>query len=263
MTNTKLDDYYQQQGSGEPIVFIHGSFANSATWKPLVSTLAGQYHCICINLPGHGGTPDPDDFSAPSIEVELNIIEQVVAKLTNKSIHLVGHSFGGVVALSQALKKSIDIKQLTLFEPVTCWVLEAVNDQVMSDQVRAFMQQYRSDAAKQLADVCGQVIDFWGGAGAYQALPDFIKQSMAPLVKNNLRHWDMGDALTHTLSDLHQLDIPTQVVFGSESNPVASAIAHHLQANIPNCTQTKIEGASHFLVNSHPDDCLLAFNNPL
>lgn len=256
-----IDDYYEQKGSGDPIVFIHGSYATTSTWKALVEALSVNHHCICIKLPGHNGMPDPDDFANPSIETELSIVEQVTTKLTNKPIHLVGHSYGGVVALSQAIKKSLNICQLSLFEPVSSWVLEAAGDVEMTSRVQTFTAKYRDDAINSLPSVCGQVIDFWCGSNTYQALPDFVKQSMAPLVKNNLRHWDIGDALTHTLKDLHKMEIQTQIICGSESNPVAHAIAKHLHANLSNSHVHTINGANHFLVTTHPNECLKALIN--
>jgi len=92
---TTVPCYYEQQGSGSPIIFIHGSYATTSTWKKIVQQLANTHHCISIKLPGHSGMPDPDDFSAPNINTELHIIESVVTKLTNQPIHLIGHSFGG------------------------------------------------------------------------------------------------------------------------------------------------------------------------
>ncbi len=90
-----IEHYFEQQGTGSPIVFVHGSYATTASWKKLVDQLAAGYLCISIKLPGHCGLPDPEDFSSPSIETELGIIERVVSTLTDQPIHLVGHSYGG------------------------------------------------------------------------------------------------------------------------------------------------------------------------
>ena len=138
--NATAPCYYEQQGSGSPIVFIHGSYATTSTWKKIVQQLASTHHCISIKLPGHNGMPDPDDCAAPSIDTELNIIESVIAELTDQPIHLIGHSFGGVVALALALKGSVAIEALTLFEPVSTWVFESVGDKAKTAQLNAFIQ---------------------------------------------------------------------------------------------------------------------------
>ena len=70
-----LSDHYQLTGSGSPIVFVHGSYATTSTWKKMIEQLSARHTCIAIKLPGHCGTPDPQDFDAPTIETELKLIE--------------------------------------------------------------------------------------------------------------------------------------------------------------------------------------------
>lgn len=248
--------YYEQQGSGSPIVFIHGSYASTSTWKKIVQQLATRHHCISIKLPGHCGMPDPDDFNAPDINTELAIIESVLTELTDQPIHLIGHSFGGVVALALALKRSVEIAELTLFEPVSTWVFESVGDQAMTTQVNAFIQGYRQSIRNNETYVCGKVIDFWAGEGAFEPLPDFIKDSMVPLTANNNRHWTLCENTHKDRTELNALSIPTKLVCGSASNPVAQAIVSHLGRELSNNKQYTITGASHFLVTSHVNECL-------
>ncbi|GAB3112807.1 alpha/beta hydrolase [Aestuariicella hydrocarbonica] len=251
-----IDPYYEQQGSGSPIVFIHGSYATTSTWKKMVEALAGEHQCILIKLPGHGGAPEAEDFSAPTVDTELAIIEQVVEALTDQPIHLVGHSYGGVVALSQALKGNLAVKQMTLFEPVAVWVLQAAQDRDMQQRVAEFLGLYRDEASRKVPYACSRVIDFWGGDGAFAPLPDFIKDGMEPLLVNNLRHWDVCTGIQHSLQQVQSCEVPTRVVYGTQSNPVAHAISDHLYQQLPNCQRSIIEGASHFLVTSHAQSCV-------
>ena len=251
-----IDNYFVQQGAGEPIVFVHGSYATTSTWKKMVEHLSKTHHCISIKLPGHCGTPDPEDFANPSIETELSIIESVVAKVTKQPIHLVGHSYGGVVALAQALKSSLSIKQLTLFEPVAVWSLELLNDKAMMSCVDDFLKKYYQDTLNNVPYACGQVIDFWGGGNEFELLPSFIKDKMALLQDNNLRHWKVCTQVNNSRSDLMKLTVPTQIVCGSRSNQVAHAIVSHLNEQLPHSKQYEIAGASHSLVTSHAEECL-------
>ena len=258
-----LTDHFQLAGSGSPIVFVHGSYATTSTWKKMIESLSATHTCIAIKLPGHCGTPDPQDFDAPTIETELDLIERVVRHVTDEPIHLVGHSYGGVVALSMALKGSLPIHELTLFEPVATWVLDLMGDADMQAQVDAFLQHYRQDVAQQMPYACGQVIDFWSGGKEFAALPTPIKDTMAALTANNLRHWDLCTHIAHTRADLAQLNIPTRIVCGSRSNEVAHAIADHLDSELPHSMRYDIDGASHAMVNTHPQDCLFILQDPV
>jgi len=256
-----IDDYYEQQGSGSPIIFIHGSYATTSTWKKMIETLSANHHCIAIKLPGHCNTPDPEDFSNPTINTELALLEQIIKKVTDKPVHLVGHSYGGVVALALALKNSVTLSQMTLFEPVAVWVLNSVQDDQSSTVVQQFLAEYFHEVSMKKPYVCGQVIDFWAGDGAFESLPAFIKDSMEPLVANNVRHWNICTVDDSKVSDLKNLLVPTRLVCGTKSNPVAHAISDHLNNNIPTSKKYTVEGASHFLVTSHINECLAALSD--
>jgi pimeloyl-ACP methyl ester carboxylesterase len=253
-----------QEGSGEPVVFVHGSYATTSTWKKMMAALAPSQHVIAIQLPGHCGTSDPTDFAQPTIETELALIESVVAQLApGRPIHLVGHSYGGVVALALALKGSVPIREMSLFEPVATWVLDAVGDAAMQARVDAFLARYRHDAAAGVPDTWAQVLAFWGGADDAAQWPPHVREGMAKLMPNNLRHWDICTRSPHGQADLQALSVPTRIAHGSASNDVARAIAAHLAAQLPHSRLYEVAGASHTLVTSHPHDCLKVLQDPL
>ncbi|NRA82665.1 MAG: hypothetical protein HRU22_02430 [Gammaproteobacteria bacterium] len=101
----------------------------------------------------------------------------------------------------------------------------------------------------------------WAGDGSFDALPPFIKDSMQPLLSNNIRHWDICTAPTNGLTDLQQCEIPTRLVCGDHFSPVANAICDHLNEQLPHRYKYNIAGASHFLVTSHSNDCVTALND--
>ena len=87
------------QGSGPPIVFIHGMGTSAASWKAVTDLLAERFHTVAIDLLGHGDSPVPDDRSLYSRDGALDDIDDVLAELDGSAI-LVGHSLGGYLALA-------------------------------------------------------------------------------------------------------------------------------------------------------------------
>jgi pimeloyl-ACP methyl ester carboxylesterase len=102
--------------SGAPVVMVHGGVQgggsagerNFLQQKPLADL---GWQLIVPDRPGHGNSPDPgrpDDYAADG---------DLVAELLGDGAHLVGHSFGGCVALAAAAKRPDAVHSLTLIEP--------------------------------------------------------------------------------------------------------------------------------------------------
>ncbi|MBU3069413.1 alpha/beta hydrolase [Aestuariicella sp. G3-2] len=251
-----ITDYFEVSGSGEPIVFIHGSFATTSTWKTMVKALSDRFLCITVKLPGHGGAPAADDFSEPTINTEVDILAQVVEHLQLGAIHLVAHSYGGVVALSAALSGRIPLRALTLYEPVATWIFAVAGKTEAEQAVAKFVAGYRQAVLDEEPYACRRVLDFWGGEGQFDLLPDFIKDGMVPLTEDNLRHWSLCQTLRYSTESLSKLPVPTRIVCGDQSNPLVRQIAQCLKDQLPNSATGEIAGASHFLVTSHTQECL-------
>ncbi len=236
-----------------PIVFVHGSFANSQSWKKIRKLMVEQVITFAIDLPGHGNCPAPHDYDDPKITTEFASIKaQLDGKINwEDGIHLVGHSYGGVVALGAAMTGALPVKQLTLFEPVDVSVLPVFGETKAVEQIDAFVHGYLTAYANKEDNVFSRVIDFWGGEGSYDQLPSHIIEQMIPMTRDNIRHWHMCKANGKPIEEYRCLDIPVTLVHGSKSNDVAKAICASLHRNLPQSALHEIEGASHFMITSH------------
>lgn len=240
-----------------PIIFIHGSFANSKSWRKILEILEDAYEYEAIDLPGHGGMPDPDDFNTPTLQPEFQKIKNIIEQNPHmrNGVHLVGHSFGAVVALACALNTSLPVKKLTLFEPVDVSVLVTFSKNEAMKIVTDFVNDYRSTYKKGDVFACACVIDFWGGKGSFDAIPPHIQAAMADMTDNNLRHWDLCKKKPLTIQQYQKLTIPITLVHGSNSNPVAKTIVNSLNDHLPKSSLHEIVGASHFMITTHPREC--------
>ena len=171
-----------------PLVFIHGSFANANSWRKIIENLKDDYHCLAIDLPGHGKMDDPDDFDNPTFNPEFNAISSALENNSNHSngIHLIGHSYGGVVALAAAMTSEIPVRKLTLFEPVDAAVLPIFDETEAMKTLLDFVEEYEQAIENGDIFACAMVIDFWGGEGSFAMIPDHIKPAMAARVNNSL-----------------------------------------------------------------------------
>ena len=107
--------FWREIGSGPKIIFLHGSWYDSGQWLPIMNRLSQNYHCFSIDLPGFGES----EFSAThySINQMVESLAEFLAVLKMERVYLVGHSLGGWIAASYALKYSQGVLGLVLLSP--------------------------------------------------------------------------------------------------------------------------------------------------
>ena len=103
-----------REGTGHPVVFIHGFGSDLSSWRPFVPKLAIGNPLIGIDLPGHGGS-----LAHPATNFEqmaADIAASLIAK-GHKRVHLVGHSLGAALAAAVSERGDLDVRSLTLIAP--------------------------------------------------------------------------------------------------------------------------------------------------
>ena len=117
---------YAECGTGPAIVLVPGSCSTGAAWRPVIATWNGGFRCVSTSLLGYGGTVERRTAGDTTIRHEAEILESVVRK-AGDCVHLVGHSFGGLVALAVALRNRVPLASLA--------ILEAPAPEVLRDRV--------------------------------------------------------------------------------------------------------------------------------
>jgi pimeloyl-ACP methyl ester carboxylesterase len=95
--------YYEEQGKGAPILLLHGFGASTYTWRHVMPKLAKSHRVIAVDLKGFGQSDKPFD-ERYSVFDQAALIAQLIEDKDLRDLTVVGHSFGGGVALSLALE---------------------------------------------------------------------------------------------------------------------------------------------------------------
>jgi pimeloyl-ACP methyl ester carboxylesterase len=103
-----------KNGTGEPVIFIHGFGSDLSSWRPFVPKLSIDNPLIGIDLPGHGASVDETIESFDSIVTE--VAASLLASGYNR-VHIVGHSMGAAVAASLSQFDAVDVRSMTLLAP--------------------------------------------------------------------------------------------------------------------------------------------------
>lgn len=239
-------------GSGTPVILVHGSLATSATWRRTAANLDGAgLRLIAPDLPGWGESEAEPEDCADLLEHETRAIE-AIARAERAPVHLVGHSYGCNIALLAALRERIAVRSLVLFEPTLVALLRQTGDRDAYDGMERFVEDYRRAFTAGDRWAVRGVIDLWGGAGSFDAMPENARSAIAAWVPRNLRHWEPAFEGRRAFERLDSIRVPTTLVLSERAHPVARLIARRMHERIGQSRVVEIAGANHFMIFTHP-----------
>jgi pimeloyl-ACP methyl ester carboxylesterase len=241
--------FVREAGSGPAVVCIHCNASSSGQWRPLMDLLAPRFHVLAPDTYGAGKSPPRPRDRKIALRDEVALLEPVFARAGRFS--LVGHSYGGGVALIAALAHRQRLRAVALYEPTLFSIVETPSDvDGIRDTVAA------SVAALAKGDAAGAArafIDFWMGNGSFDRMPDHVRAASAGSV-GDIQDWK--DALFEEptpLAALAALDVPVLLMTGTKSPLSSRAVARRLAKVLPQVELAELDGLGHMAPVSHPD----------
>ncbi len=244
---------YQESGSGQAVVFVPGSFSTGASWRAISAPLSEGYRTVSTSLCGYGKTRERRQSDSFNVHHEMDVLEAVLTRV-GMPAHVVAHSFGAYVALYLVLCRSPSVLSLTLLEPVMFNLLGFSDDAELKSQVDSMTSQYMADWENGDRLAVRHVIDFYGGAGTFDAYPPVIQDKLIAYTATNVLDWQCPYATSFSATDLARLDVPTMVVCGSTSHAAMKRCNQLLVQHLPQARLQILDGANHFMIVTHPSD---------
>jgi pimeloyl-ACP methyl ester carboxylesterase len=244
---------YAETGSGPALLFLPGSFGTGAGWKAVLGYLGDGYRTVTTSLLGYGATPDIRPDGNATMSQQVGLIDRIIDRI-GTAPHVVGHSYGGLVALVHALTGRRRPASLLLVEANPLGLLRSVGDWEHYRMFTAMTDLYFADFARGDAEAARHVIDFYGGPGTFDSMPPKVRSYVVATTAVNVRDWSSGTPFEPSQETLQSIAIPTTLICGGSSHPAMRRIAELLHASIPGAQLVTIEGGSHFLPSSHPSE---------
>jgi pimeloyl-ACP methyl ester carboxylesterase len=260
MSKWVLDEIdYAESGRGPTIVLVPGSCSTGAAWRPVMSIWNQQLHCVTTSLLGYGQTVETRSQVDRSILHETDMLESVIRR-TGKPVHLVGHSFGGLVALAVALRNRVQLSSLVVIEPPAVGLLLERGELKHYEAFRRMTSAYF--AAYQSGDVAAieGMIDFYGGVGTFAAWPDRVRAYAVDTTSVNILDWASAYGFELSAASLAAIQVPALVLWGEASDPAMQRIGALLVESINHGTSAMVDGAAHFMIATHATEvaCFIA-----
>lgn len=237
-----------RSGAGPTVVCLHASAGSSAQWQPLAAACERRYRCVAVDLHGHGRSA-PYGGARYTLHAEA---DAVAAQLADEAgpLHLVGHSYGGAVALALAARLGSRVASVAVYEPALFRLLHPASSEYRQIVAVGRAVVERAAAGERSAAACG-FIDFWSGSGTWDALTPAQRAKVEARIAAVAAHFEalfdepLGGGL------LAEVTAPVVVVRGDLSPAPALAVCAHV-ARRPNVTSVVLRGLGHMGPVTHP-----------
>lgn len=250
---------YREQGTGTPIVLIHGLLVNGNVWDRVVPLLAAQGRCIVPDLPlGSHSVPmrAGADLSAPGL---ARLIAEFMQRLELEDVTLVGNDTGGALCQLVAANHPERLGRLVL---TTCDAFE----NFPPPAVRPLLTALKLPGALAATSLMGRLRAV--RRAAFKAMPltmhpipdEQMKSWVAPLANKGIRAdlakvvrgIDPADTLA-AAEHLRDFDRPTLIAWGAEDRFFPLSDAERLAATLPNARLELIPNARAFVQLDAPE----------
>lgn len=251
--------HYRDDGAGVPVVALHGSASTGRQWESLTGYLSGQFRVIRPDLPGYGKSSPAggDRMSLGAIVDRLSLLFGEIGE----PFHLVGHSFGGAVALEAALAMPDMIRSLVVIEPASFHLLAAepaghgylAGLGATVERMRAACDE--GDAGTAM----GHFVDFWNGDGAWARTSHELRARLAQTTGQVMDDFLAISAEAATFADHAAIDCPVLAIAGRRSPVVTRYLTGRLARAIATAKLVEIADAGHMapLTDPHVVDPLI------
>ena len=228
------------------VICLHASGGSGTQWKMLADQMRHEFHVLTPDLYGHGMAAMWHGAPADIVAADAARIARLAADVAG-DVHLVGHSYGGAIALRIALHHPASVASVAVYEPAALRILFDYN------------QKYR--AAAEIAEVVGNIrhelnggnaqraalrfVDYWAGAGHWARLSPRQQTGIARRAPVIQAHFV---ALMHDgvrLRDYAHVDVPVLYLAGRDTRASARRIAELMELALPDVELEVLDGLGH------------------
>ena len=239
-------------GTGAPVLLLHGSASASMMWTSIIDALKSRFRVIAPDLVGYGRTDswlDGHDFTAAD---ELRLLEPLLPQAP-AGVHVVGHSYGGLVALHMALAGRIALRSLTLIEPVAFFLLPHAGAHDAWAEINDVANAYAGHIAAGETDAALRgFIDYWAGDGAWDAMDETLRAQIRRSAHKIVLDFQVGFADVG-MAPLQALTCPVRLLSGGRTRLPTRRVISFLAAQVPAARLEIIDDANHLLPMTHGD----------
>lgn len=239
---------YHRRGSGPPLLLLHATLTSSRELGPLAASLADRFDVISVDRRGSGESAGPGPAAPIDVAVHVEDLVAIAAAEGLGPALVVGHSYGGCIALELAARKRSLVAGVFAYEPPY--------GPVAPPSVRAEFAAVarRTLEAAGRGDLEAAALEFMAGVSGRAAV-----EALSPPARARIARAGRGAVADATLlgmdpAGLPRIARPVVVATGTASEPLYADIATDLVGLIPGASHQRLPGLGHMAPIIDPDE---------
>lgn len=241
---------FREAGSGPGVVCLHSNASSSGQWRALMDLLAPKFHVLAADSYGAGKSPPrpPDTM----LRDEVALLEPVFAR-AGDPFALVGHSYGGAIALVAAALYPKRVRALALYEPTLFALVERETPREVDGIRNTVIASVQALKAGDRQAAARGFIDFWMEPGAFDRMPERNREAIAA-AGVDVDEWRKALFNEPTPTEAFaRLDVPVLLITGKRSPRSSRAVAEVLARTLPRVEVVELEGGGHMAPVTQPE----------
>jgi len=246
----ELDVAYYDEGSGDPVVFLHGIPTNSYLWRDVIGPIAAERRVIVPDMIGYGNSSMFDGFDR-SIRAQEEMITELLSTLEVENPSLVGHDLGGGVFLRYAAHHPDAVDELVLSNSIAydSWPIQLITDLGLPETAR---ETGVEELQAMLDDLFRDTLHGSEHSDAFldgMTTPWNSEAGVTSLVRNAI-----STNTNHTTEvDPETIEARTLLLWGADDQFQSIEWAERLQADIETAELIGLDDANHWVMEDRPD----------
>jgi len=236
---------YVEQGSGRPLVFIHGGVSDRRIWAQQIAAFAQRYRIVAYTRRHSHGSEDAEPARPPSVTTAADDLLAVIERLRLAPAHLAGSSYGAFIALLAAAKCPERVKTLILGEPpVGCLLVSDPATKPAWDQTLSAIEPARASIRTgDLETGLRTFIDCVIGPGAFDMLPPPVREMMLDNASTLVIEAEPREVFDEAA--FARVTMPVLLFTGERTPPMFRQITDRLHRLLPHAERIEVPAASH------------------
>jgi pimeloyl-ACP methyl ester carboxylesterase len=247
-------DYLESGNTGPVVMLVHSSVSGARQWRRLMDDLKGTFRLRAVNLFGYGKTAAWPNHAVQSLDDQAMLVESALPANADQ-IYLVGHSFGGSVAMKTAERLADRVSKLILIETNPFYLLaQAGRNEAYAEAAELRDCVKKFGALDQWSTAAARFADYWGAAGTWTGMTPERRTAFAEALKPNFFEWDaVMNETTSAKQWASRLPGATLMMYDPATVLPIREIAAILRDSCPEWACQEIPGAGHMAPLTRPE----------